>query len=47
MDMGRLVGSYPSARQPLLGAKKVWQGLERLNWAIEVRDALDDKDLGH
>ena len=22
------------------GTKKVWQGLERLNWAVQVRDAL-------
>ena len=43
IDLGRLVGSHPDTRQPLPGAKKVWQGLERLNWAIQVRDALGEK----
>ena len=42
MDIGRLVGSHPSTRQLLPGAQKVWQGLERLNGAIEVRDAIDE-----
>ena len=35
IDLGRLVGSHPNPRQPLPGARKVWQGLERLNWAIQ------------
>ncbi len=43
IDIGRLVGAHPSARQPLPGTKKVWQGLERLNWAVQVRDALGEK----
>ena len=33
----------PLPRQPLLGMTKVWQGLERLNWAILVRDALGER----
>ncbi len=41
IDLGRLVGAHPTRRQPLPGVKKVWQGLERLNWAIQVRDALN------
>ena len=45
MDLGRLVGSHPSPRQPLPGTKKVWQGLERLYWAIQVRDALGERQL--
>ncbi len=40
IDLGRLVGAHPRRRQPLPGVKKVWQGLERLNWAIQVRNAL-------
>ncbi len=40
IDLGRLVGAHPTKRQPLPGVKKVWQGLERLNRAIKVRDAL-------
>lgn len=44
IDLGRLVGSHPSSRQLLPGAKKVWQGLERLNWAIAVRDAIGARD---
>ena len=32
IDLGRLVGSHPSSRQPFPGARKVWHGLERLNW---------------
>ncbi len=43
IDIGRLVGAHPSARQPLPGTKTVWQGLERLNWAVQVRDALGEK----
>ena len=43
IDLGRLVGSHPSARQPLPGTKKVWQGLERLHWAIQVRDAIGER----
>ena len=43
IDLGRLVGSHPNPRQPLPGARKVWQGLERLNWAIQVRDAIGEK----
>ena len=45
IDLGRLVGSHPSPRQPLPGTKKVWQGLERLYWAIQVRDALGERQL--
>ncbi len=40
IGLGRLVGWHPTPRQTLPGAKKLWQGLERLNWAIQVRDAL-------
>jgi len=43
IDLGRLVGSHPTTRQPLPGVKKVWQGLERLNWAVQVRDALGER----
>ena len=43
IDLGRLVGSHPNPRQPLPGTKKVWQGLERLNWAIQVRDAIGER----
>ncbi len=43
IDLGRLVGAHPSKRQPLPGAKKVWQGLERLSWAVQVRDALGER----
>ena len=25
------------------GPRKVWQGLERLNWAIQVRDAIGER----
>ncbi len=45
IDLGRLVGTHPTKRQPLPGVKKVWQGLERLNWAIQVRDAIGEKQL--
>jgi len=41
--LGRLVGAHPSSRQPLPGARKVWQGLERLNRAVQVRDALGER----
>ena len=40
LDLGRLVGFHPWKKQKLPGAKNVWQGLERLNWAIQVRDAI-------
>ncbi len=43
IDIGHLAGAHPSARQPLPGTKKVWQGLERLNWAVQVRDAPGEK----
>ena len=43
LDLGRLVGSHPSSRQQLPGTKKVWQGLERLHWAVQVRDALGER----
>jgi len=43
IDPGRPVGSHPNPRRPLPGTKKVWQGLERLNWAIQVRDAISEK----
>ena len=43
IDLGRLVGAHPGKRQPLPGVKKVWQGLERLNWAVLVRDALEKR----
>ena len=43
IDLGRLVGSHPSSRQQLPGTKKVWQGLERLHWAIQVRDAIGER----
>ncbi len=43
IDLGRLVESQPSARQPLPGTKKVWQGLERLHWAVQVRDAIGER----
>ena len=43
IDLGRLVGSHPSSRQGLPGTKKVWQGLERLHWAIQVRDAIGER----
>ncbi len=42
-DLGRLVGSHPSKNPPLPGAKQVWQGLERRNWAVLVRDALGER----
>ena len=42
IDLGRLVGSHPSSRQPIPGARKVWQGFERLTWAIQVRDAIGE-----
>ncbi len=45
IDLGRLVGAHPSKRQKLPGTKKVWQGLERLSWAVQVRDALAKKKL--
>ena len=45
IDLGRLVGAHPTKRQPLPGVKKVWQGPGRLNWAIQVRDALGEKQL--
>ena len=40
IGLGRLVGAHPGPRQQLPGVKKVWQGLERLNWAVLARDAL-------
>ncbi len=43
IGLGRLVGWHPTPRQTLPGAKKLWQGLERLNWAIQVRDALGER----
>ena len=43
LDLGRLVGSHPSSRQQLPGTKKVWQGLERLHWAVQVRDAIGQR----
>ncbi len=43
IGLGRLVGWHPTPRQTLPGAKKIWQGLERLNWAIQVRDALGER----
>ncbi len=45
VDRGRLVGAHPTKRQPLPGVKTVWQGLERLNWGIQVRDAIGEKQL--
>lgn len=45
IDLGRRVGAHPTKRQPLPGVKKVWQGLERLNWGIQVRDAIGEKQL--
>ena len=42
IDLGRLVGSHPSPRRPL-PETKVWQGLERLNWAIQMRDAIGER----
>ena len=43
IGLGRLVGSRPSPRQPPPGSKQVRQGLERLNRAIQVRDAIDER----
>ena len=43
IDIGGLVRSHPSARQPLPGTNKVWPRLERLHWAIEVRDAIGER----
>ena len=43
IDLGRLVGSHPSSPQQLPRTKKVWQGLERLHWAIQVRDAVGER----
>ena len=43
VDLGRLVGAHPSPRQPLPGTKTVWQGFERLHWAIQVRDAIGER----
>ena len=43
IGLGRLVGAHLSKRQPLPGAKKVWQGLEQLSWAVQVRDALGER----
>ena len=40
IDLGRLVGLHGSTRQTLPGTKKVWQSLERLNWAVQVCDAI-------
>ncbi|MCY4196572.1 MAG: hypothetical protein OXD33_06595 [Rhodobacteraceae bacterium] len=34
-----------AAAKALPGVKKVWQGLERLNWGIQVRNALGEKQL--
>ena len=45
IDLGRLVGAHPSKRQDIPGTKKIWQGLERFNWAIQVRDAINEKQL--
>jgi len=45
IDPGRLVGAHPTKRHPLPGAGKVWQGPGRLNWGIQVRDALGEKQL--
>ncbi len=45
INLGRLVGAHPTKRQPRPGVKKVWQGLERLNWGIQVRDAIGEKQL--
>ena len=45
IDRGHLVGAHPTKHQPLPGVKKVWQGLERLNWGIQVRDARGEKQL--
>ena len=45
IDIGCLDGAHPTTRQPLPGAKKVWQGLERLNWAVQVRNALGERKL--
>ncbi len=43
IDLGRLVGSHLAARPSLPGTKKVWRGLERRHWAIQVRDALGER----
>ena len=40
IDLGRLVGFHPWKKQQLPDAKKAWQGLKWLNWAIQVRDAI-------
>ena len=40
VDLRHLFGFHPWKRQKLPGAKKVWLGLERLNWAVQVRDAI-------
>ena len=43
IDLEASLVSPPSARQPLPVTKKVWQGLERLHSAIQVRDAIDER----
>ena len=43
IDLGRPVGARPSKRQPLPGAEKVWQGLERLSRAVQAPDALGER----
>ena len=45
IGLGRLAGARPSERQPLPGAEKVWQGLERLSRAVQAPDALGGKRL--
>ena len=45
IDRGHRVGAHPTKRQPLPGVKKVWQGLERLNWGIQMRHARGEKQL--
>ncbi len=43
IDLGRLVGAHPNPRQPMPGVRKFWRGLERLNWAVQVRDAIHER----
>ena len=40
VELGRLAGFHPLKKLQLPGTKKVRQGLERLNWAIQLRDAI-------
>ena len=42
VNIGRLVGAHPTTRQPLPGAKKVWQGWERLTWSVITREAMEN-----